>query len=96
MSVLINKDRTELVVNCRCGCDATLHIRIDKEDPDEYAYVSYLKGSFYSEQGETTRRVIGKKLKKIWAIIRNKDFYYSDILMTPSDWEEFRTFINEH
>lgn len=51
-------------------------------------------GNFYTGQGETVFRVIRKKLEKIWAIIRNKDFYYSDILMTKDEFNEFREYIN--
>ena len=39
-------------------------------------------------------RVFRKKLEKIWAIIRNKDFYYSDVLMTKDEFDEFRKYIN--
>lgn len=34
-------------------------------------------------------------MKKIWAIIRNKDYYYSEICMTRKDFETFREYINE-
>lgn len=56
--------------------------------------VSCRYGSFYSEQDETIWRIICKKLRKIWAIIRNKDFYYSDVIMSKSDFVKFREMIN--
>ena len=40
-------------------------------------------------------RVIERKLKKIWCIIRNKDFYYSDIIMKREEFEQFKEYINE-
>ena len=86
MSVLFNKDKNELIVNCRCGCEDSVHIRIDTEDPDWYAFMTYMNGSFYTG--------ISDKLKKIWAIIRNKDYYYSDICMTKEEFEEFKAFVN--
>jgi len=94
MSILFNKDRSEMIVSCKCGCEDSVHIRIDKDDPDTFAIVTYLNGNFYSEQNEKVFRIIGEKLKKIWAIIRNKDYYYSDILMSKSEWEEFVEFVN--
>ena len=37
-----------------------------------------------------------KKMKKIWAIIRNKDFYYSEIILNKKDWEAYKKWISEH
>lgn len=90
MAVLKSKDGKELIVSCKCGCDEGVRIQIDKEDYDMYAILTYLSGHFYTEQGGLWR----KKLKKIWAIIRNKDFYYSDIIMTKDDFAEFKEYIN--
>ena len=39
--------------------------------------------------------IIRDKLRKIWAIIRSKDFYYSEILMSRKDFETLREYINE-
>ena len=94
MSVLKNKDGTELLVDCQCGCDEGIRFRIDKEDFDYYCFMSYTNGKFYAEQGETFWWVFYKKLKKIWAIIRNKDFYYSEFTMTKDEFEEFKEYIN--
>ena len=49
-----------------------------------------LSGNWYKEQAGFI-----KKLKKIWAIIRNKDFYYSEIILNKKDWEEYKKWINE-
>ena len=56
--------------------------------------MTYTNGNFYHAQGETMFRVFYKKLEKILAIIRNKDFYYSDIIMTKDEFNEFREYIN--
>ena len=94
MAVLKNIDGTELYVDCNCGCNDGIRIRIHKDEFDYYCFWTYTNGNFYTEQGETIFRTIRKKLEKIWAIIRNKDFYYSDILMTKDEFEEFRKYIN--
>lgn len=52
--------------------------------------ISCLSGNWYKEQAGFI-----KKLKKIWAIIRNKDFYYSEIILNKKDWEEYKKWINE-
>lgn len=90
MAVLKTKDNSEMAIICKCGCDEGIRIKIDTEFGD-YAYMSYVSGNFYKEQCG-----IIQKLKKIWDIIRNKDFYYSDIIMTKEDWEEYKKWVNEH
>ena len=55
----------------------------------EYAFLTYTNGNFYTQQ-----RPFFEKLKKIWAIIRNKDFYYSDIVLTKDDFNEFKEWVN--
>lgn len=96
MSVLLNKEKNELMINCNCGCDEGIFIRID-EDPDyeDYAYITYLNSHWYSEQYGAWD-VFKKKLKKIWSIIRNKDHYYSDIIMSKEDFKTFADFILNH
>lgn len=94
MAVLRNLDGTEMLVDCHCGCDEGIRFRIDKDDMDYYCFMSYTNGNFYREQGETLLGVIGKKLRKVWAIIRNKDFYYAEVTMTKAEFEEFRKYVN--
>lgn len=95
MAALKNKDGTELYIDCNCSCGDGIRFKIDKEDPyDLYCCMTYTSGNFYSEQDETVFGAIYKKLKKIWAIIRNKDFYYSEVCMTKAEFEEFREYIN--
>ena len=95
MAVLKNKDGIELLVDCHCGCDDGIRFRIDRDDLDFYCAMSYTNGDFYRGQNETVWRVLCKKVKKIWAIIRNKDYYYSEIIMTKDEFEEFRKYIND-
>ena len=90
MANLKTKDNSELTALCKCGCDEGIRIKIDTEFGD-YAYMTYLSGNFYKEQNG-----FFKKLKKIWNIIRNKDFYYSEIIMSKEDFEEYKAWINEH
>ena len=74
MAVLKNKDEKELYVDCCCGCDEGIRFRVDRDCYDYYCFMSYTNGKFYSEQGDGVFGALYKKLKKIWAIIRNKDF----------------------
>lgn len=95
MAVLKNKDGTELLVDCCCGCDEGIRFKIDKDDEDGwYCFMTYTNGNFYKEQGDTFFGVLYKKLKKIWAIIINKDFYYSEVTMSKNEFDEFKEYIN--
>lgn len=94
MAALKNKDGTALLIDCCCGCDEGIRFKVDKEDYEYYCFMTYTNGNFYSEQNETIWGVLSKKLKKIWAIIRNKDFYYAEVFMTKDDFNEFREYIN--
>ena len=94
MAVLKNKNGTELFVSCDCGCEQCVHIRVDKEDNNMYFLMTYINGDWYTNQDQRVWAVIRKKLKKIWCIIRNKDFHYSDISMTPNAFQEFKEYIN--
>ncbi len=99
MSVMISKDKKELVVTCNCKCGDTIHFCKIEEDTNysdkEYAFLTYLNSNWYREQNKKTFRVIKEKIKRIWCIIRNKDFYYSDILMSKEDFEQFKEYINQ-
>ena len=94
MAILRNKDGTELLVDCHCGCNEGIRLTVDKDDFDYYCFMSYTNGQFYREQDDTLWRVFCKKIKKIWAIIRNKDFYYAEITMNKDDFYEFKEYIN--
>lgn len=94
MAVLKNKDNSSIYVDCSCLCDDGIKFQIDKDDYDYYCFMTYTNGNFYREQGETFWKVIYKKVKKILAIIRNKDYYYSEICMTKNEFDEFKEYIN--
>lgn len=88
MAVLKVSDNSEMIISCKCGCDDGLRIKIEKDEED-YCFMTYLSGNWYKEQAGFI-----KKLKKIWAIIFNKDFYYADICMTENEFHQFKTWIN--
>ena len=94
MAVLKNEDNTEFLIDCHCGCNEGIRFAIDKDDFDYYCFMSYTNGNFYREQDDKLRIVFCKKLKKIWAIIRNKDFYYAEVTMTKDEFNKFKEYIN--
>ena len=94
MAVMKDKSGNNLFVDCMCGCDEGIRIHIDKDDYDYYSFLCFTNGNFYTEQNETMWKIFCKKLRKILAIIKNKDYYYSEICMTKDDFEEFKEYIN--
>lgn len=103
MSILKSSDGDELLVTCTCGCGSMVSIRIeqycrdvsDPSDNDLFVYCTILSGGLDKDQCQTIRDVLWQKIKKIWAIIRNKDYYYSEVCMRRKDFEVFREYINE-
>ena len=91
MAVLKNKDGNELIISCICGCDDGLRVKIDNSDGLSYSYQTYISGNWYKEQ-----RSFKDKLRKIWEIIRNKDYYYSEIVLTKEQWEEYKEWVNKY
>lgn len=92
MAVLKSTNNSELIVSCCCGCDNSIHISVNNFPDDSYALMTYMNGNFYSEQ----KYPVIEKIKKIWAIVRNKDYFYSDIRMTKDEFAEFRTWVNQN
>ena len=95
MAVLKNKDGKELYIDCCCGCNEGIRFKAAKDDDfDYYCFMTYTNGNFYREQGDTIFDVISKKIKKILAIIRNKDFYYAEVVLTKDDFDTFKEYLN--
>ena len=101
MSVLKSNDGKELFIDCECKCGTGVMIRVNKDcdiktndDHNMFVWCSLLNGKWYGEQEKTIKYILIEKLKKIFAIIFNKDFYYSEIYMDHKNFEIFREYIN--
>ena len=77
MAVFKNFKDDELIISCKCGCDEGIHFAIRDYKDRDYAFVTHTSSNYYREQCP-----FREKLKKIWAIIRNKDYYYSAWIRT--------------
>lgn len=95
MAIMISEDKKDLIATCECGCDEGVHLTISNKDGEKYyAYQCFINGNFYRDQ----YGIFGtfkNKIKKIWAIIRNKDYYYSDVVMNKEDFEQFKRWVNQ-
>ena len=88
MAILKNEDGKELILLCDCECDEGIRVRRDA-DEETYCYQTYLSGNWYREQAGLLC-----KLRKIWRILRNKDFYYSEIVLNKQEWEVYKNWVN--
>ncbi len=94
MAVLMTKDKKELIITCKCGCENAYHLVIDPEDEDMYCFLCFLKADFCTEGDKTPWRAFKTRMKKIWTILRGKDYCYSDTVMSKADYEEFKAYVN--
>ena len=97
MAVLMTEDKRELIVTCDCGCNTSFHISIDDEwkDDDCYAFLCFMKANFNTEYDMNPWRAFKVKAKKIWSIMRGKDYCYSDTIMTIEDYKVFKEYVNQ-
>lgn len=93
MSLFIDSDESIVLITCKCGCQSALQIQIDPDDENAYSFLSYMNGNFYRDQYGAFG-VIKEKVRRIWAIVRNKDYYYSDIKMTKEDFNKFVDYLS--
>lgn len=97
MAVFMTKDKKELIVTCDCGCEKSFHIAVDDscKDLDYYGFLGFMKNNFDTEYDLNLWRAFKIKMKKIWCILRGKDYFYSDTVMKKADFEEFKRYINQ-
>ena len=95
MAIMKSKDGKNLIVYCNCGCDEGLRIRINEFDEDTYAILTYTSGNFYKDQKLSCWSIFKLKCRKIWRIIRGKDYCYSEILVSKEEFKELKEYLNE-
>ena len=96
MSVHMTKNKKELVVTCDCKCGQSFGVSVDDDWKDDgyYAFLCFYRNNCYTEHNSTWE-TLKTKAKKIWYVIRGKDYCYSDTIMTKDDYEEFKSYINQ-
>ena len=94
MSVFFTNDKKELILNCCCGCDSSIKFTVQPDSNDDYVFISFLHSDFYTEQEKSFFRTTGKKLKKIKAILTNKDYNCNELVLKKDDFNAFVEYIN--
>lgn len=94
MSVLKSEDGKELLIDCSCGCGNSIKVKVDDIDNEFYYYSRLYSANWYTEQ-KSCFSILKSKLKKIWRIIRNKDYCYSEICINKKEFNQFKEYINQ-
>lgn len=84
-------DEKYCAVYCSCGCNDGIVLKVEKDEYEEYD-LSIVSDKFYLEQLTCWNR-FKEKCKRIWAIIRNYEYYYFGLCLSPKDMKEFKDFI---
>lgn len=98
MGILKSNNNKDLIATCGCHCEESIFLRIeplDDANDTDYCFLSYMNGKFFQDQ-YSCWRTFKNKIKKIWSILRNKDFYYSDIILTKEDLLLLRDYIDDN
>lgn len=88
--VYFTEKENRCVVECDHCAGEGVMIAIDKEDDGGYFYQLIMDSKWNMEQNG-----FFWKLKKIWAVIRNKDYYYSEICLSKEEFTKFRDWLNK-
>ena len=94
MGLMKSEDGLDMMLDCDCGCLEGIRLSVKEFSDDSFVILSYTNGSFYRGQNESFFSVFKKKMKKIWAIIRNKDYVYSEIVINKTDYSAFCEYLN--
>ena len=75
---------------CSCGCSNGVHLKFKKDLVCELSLVSDI---YYSKTEPLWTR-FKEKCRRIWYIIRNKEYCYFNIFVEKEDLEEFKEFVS--
>lgn len=88
----MENNNLEHTIFCSCGCNDGVILKYDK---DKFgANMSLVSDNFYFMQITTWER-FKEKIKRIWRIIRNKEYSYFDICIEPNEIEAFKRFVEQ-
>lgn len=88
--IYFNKDKdSECIVTCKCHCGEGFLFSIEKDQFDNFFYQLAMDARWNTEQ-----HGFFWKLKKIWAVIWNKDYCYSELCLNKDEFEKYKEWIN--
>lgn len=82
--------QNEFITFCTCGCGNGIVLKADNED--EEVSLQIVSDNFYTMQNKGEMS-IKEKIKRIWCIIKGKEYCYFDILIWKEELREFKEFV---
>lgn len=92
MAVLCDANKSELYIRCNCGCGNSFYFALDAYNPNLMSLS--VNNSNFSREQNGMFSVLRHKWKKIWCIIRNKDFCYSEMVLTQEEVEKLADYLH--
>jgi len=90
--IYTNKDNSELIVSCDCGCGDGLLWKANRFDEEgEQYFVSLTEHGWYAKQ---TGR-IKPYFRRIWKALCGKEYYLTELIMTKSEVEDLSEFLHQ-
>lgn len=87
-----DKNNESCALYCSCGCTDGVILKVDKDDDWNTIELSLVSDNFYLHS--QNKISFKDKLKRIWNIIKNEEYYYFDIMIEEEDLKEFKEFVN--
>lgn len=89
--VVNEKGKRYKTMFCKCGCGNGVILKADN-DKDFGVSLQLVSDNFYA--GCNNRRNLFKeRVKRIWYIIRGKEYCYFDLLIDKDELQEFKEFV---
>lgn len=83
-------NENKYVTFCKCGCQEGIVLKADNDDHE--LSLQLVSDNFYLMQNKG-KMSLKEKLKRIWFIIRGKEYCYFDILIDEEELQEFKEFV---
>lgn len=83
--------KNEYVTFCKCGCRNGIVLKANREDDD--LSLQIVSDNFYIMQNKG-KMSLKEKIKRIWYIIKGKEYCYFDILIDKNELQEFKEFVS--
>lgn len=90
MSVFTTENDNEIIIECGCGCGEGVLLSVCKDDSEYYFYQMVLDARWNTE-----RYGLLWKFKKLWAVLWNKDYLYSEAALTKDEFQKFKDWMNK-
>ena len=87
---MIDIEKNEYITFCKCGCKNGVVLKAYNDDHE--LSLQFVSDNFYLMQNKG-KMSLKEKLKRIWFIIRGKEYCYFDILIDERELPRFKEFV---